>query len=304
MFELPDIDLTVALSLAEDLGVAPDCFLPGAPASTEVFERDVTSSSVVGFDALFSGVIVARQPCVVCGMPVAAAVFEAISRAAGLFEPVEMFPLVAEGAHVEAGTRVAEVEGLAVAVLGAERAALDFLMMLSGIATETAAWVHVAGPELTVCDTRKTLPGLRELSKYAVRVGGGTNHRHGLYDMVLVKDNHLARAGSVGESVSRARAHHPELVLEVEADTLAQAVEAVMAGADIVLLDNMDDETLVAAVAACRDAAVERGRHVLTEASGSVSRDRLHALREIGVDRVSSSALTLTPPIDFGLDER
>jgi nicotinate-nucleotide pyrophosphorylase (carboxylating) len=304
MFELPDIDLTVALSLAEDLGVDPDRFLPGAPASTEVFERDVTSSSVVGFDALFSGVIVARQPCVVCGMPVAAAVFEAISRAAGLFEPVEMFPLVAEGAHVEAGTRVAEVEGLAVAVLGAERAALDFLMMLSGIATETAAWVHVAGPELTVCDTRKTLPGLRELSKYAVRVGGGTNHRHGLYDMVLVKDNHLARAGSVGESVSRARAHHPELVLEVEADTLAQAVEAVMAGADIVLLDNMDDETLVAAVAACRDAAVERGRPVLTEASGSVSRDRLHALREIGVDRVSSSALTLTPPIDFGLDER
>lgn len=303
MFELPDIETTVALALAEDLGVAPERFLPGAPDSAEVFERDVTSSSVVGLDALFSGVIVARQPCVVCGMPVAAAVFETLSRAAGLFEPVEMFPLVAEGAHVDAGTPVAEVEGLAVAVLGGERAALDFLMLLSGIATETAAWVREAGPELTVCDTRKTLPGLRELSKYAVRVGGGTNHRHGLYDMVLVKDNHLARAGSVGEAVSRARAHHPHLVLEVEADTLSQAVEAVTAGADIVLLDNMDDAMLAQSVAACREAALKRGRPVLTEASGSVSRDRLRALREIGVDRASSSALTLTRPIDFGLDE-
>lgn len=303
MFELPDIDAIVASALAEDLGVAAESLMPDAAPDPELLERDVTTFSVAGPDNWFSGVVVARQECVVAGLPVASAVFESLSRSAGLFEPVEFFPLVAEGTRVEPGTAVAEVDGLAVACLAAERTALDFLMILSGIATETARWVERAGEGLVVLDTRKTLPGLRELSKYAVRVGGGVNHRAGLHDMVLIKDNHLRRASSIAEAVSRAHTAHPGLVVEVEADTLDQAVAAVEAGADIVLLDNMDDATLTAAVLACRDAAKRSGHPVLTEASGSIRFERLTALRATGVDRVSASALTMTSPVDFGLDE-
>jgi nicotinate-nucleotide pyrophosphorylase (carboxylating) len=303
MYNLPDIADTLAAALAEDLGVEPSRFLPSAAPSPDVLTRDVTSSSVVGLDAQFSGVVVAREACTVCGLPVAAAVFETLSGAAGLFEPVEFFPLVAEGARVAPGTPVAEVDGLAAAVLSAERTALDFLMVLSGIATQTARWVAAAGPDLAVCDTRKTLPGLRALSKYAVRVGGGVNHRAGLHDMVLIKDNHRRGAGNIATAVALARAAHPDLVIEVEADSLGQAREAVGSGADIVLLDNMDDVTLARAVQACREAADLRGRPVLTEASGTVTYERLAALRGTGVDRVSASALTLTAPVDFGLDE-
>jgi nicotinate-nucleotide pyrophosphorylase (carboxylating) len=263
----------------------------------------VTTYSVIGIDAPFSGQIVAREPCVVCGLPVAAAVFETLSSAAGLFEPVDFFPLLAEGSRVAAGTAVAQVEGLAAAVLPAERTALDFLMVLSGIASETARWVDAAGPDLAVCDTRKTVPGLRSLSKYAVTVGGGTRHRAGLYDMVLVKDNHLARVESIEEAVGRTRTRHPDLLVEVEADTLGQALAAVRAGADIVLLDNMDDEALARAVRECRDLARNLGRVCLTEASGNISAERIPALKAAGVDRVSTSALTLAPPIDFGFDE-
>ncbi len=303
MYHLPDIVDPVAIALAEDLGVDPSRFIVGAIASPDVLMRDVTSSSVVGLDAQFSGVVVARESCTVCGLPVAAAAFETMSRAAGLFEPVEFFPLVAEGARVTPGTPVAEVDGLAAAVLSAERTALDFLMVLSGIATQTARWVATAGVDLAVCDTRKTIPCLRALSKYAVRVGGGVNHRAGLYDMVLVKDNHRRSAGSIAAAVSLARTAHPDLVVEVEADSLDQAREAVSAGADIVLLDNMDDATLMRAVEACKEAAELRGRPVLTEASGTVTYERLAALKRAGVDRVSASALTLTAPVDFGLDE-
>lgn len=304
MFDLPDSSRVVAEALAEDLGVEPARFDAGAVPGADLLERDVTSASVIGIDAHFSGRIVAREQCVVCGLPVAAAVFDAISRSAGLFEPVDVFPLVAEGSRVAAGTPVAEVEGLAAAVLSAERTALDFLMILSGIATETARWVDAARGELAVCDTRKTIPGLRELSKYAVRVGGGTNHRAGLYDMVLVKDNHLARTTSITAAVNAARAAHPGLAVEVEADTLEQAVEAAGAGADIVLLDNMDDTALGVAVRACKDAAAEHGTAVLTEASGGIGLARMTALRRAGVDRVSSSALTLARPVDFGFDEK
>ncbi len=302
MFELPDISVTVAQALAEDLGVDAMRLMPGVPGSLGLLDRDVTASTVVGLDAFFSAKVVAREECVVCGLPVAGAVFEAVSGAAGLFEPVEFFPLVAEGASVTPGTPVAEVEGMAAAVLCAERTALDFLMILSGMATETARWARAAGPELAVCDTRKTLPGLRELSKYAVRVGGGTNHRTGLWDMVLVKDNHLALSGSITQAILRARAAHPDLLIEIEADTPSQALEAVQAGADMVLLDNMDDATLADVVGTCRRAAETRGRAVLLEASGGIRLERVAALRRLGVDRVSSSALTLAPPVDFGLD--
>lgn len=304
MFELPDITDIVAAALAEDLGVPAEAFLPGAGGSPDLLTRDVTSSSALDADAHFAGRIVCREEAVVAGLPVVAVVFDALSSAAGLFDPVDVFPLVAEGSRVAPGTAVAEVEGPAAAVLVGERTALDFLMLLSGIATETFRWVADAGPSLAVCDTRKTIPGLRDLSKYAVRVGGGTNHRAGLYDMVLVKDNHVAAAGSLSAAVATARAVHPGLVLEAEADTIPQAIEAVEAGADMVLLDNMDDDTLTRAVAAVRDAADAAQRRVLTEASGGIVRERLGALRAAGVDRVSTSALTMgVRPVDFGLDE-
>ncbi len=304
VFTLPDIDELVACALAEDLGVEPERFLSRELGSTDVLARDVTSASAIGFDAQFSGYVVCRQDAVVAGLPVLARVFEMLGGAAGLFDQVEVFPLVAEGARVKAGTRVAEIDGLAAAVLAGERTALDFLMVLSGIATETAAWVAEAGPDLAVCDTRKTVPGMRALSKYAVRVGGGTNHRAGLFDMVLVKDNHIAAAGGIARAVAKARKSHPDLTIEVEADTAVQAVQAAEAGADMVLLDNMDDATLAEAVAALRDTAARTGRSVLTEASGGVTRDRLAALRAAGVDRVSSSSLTVgVRVVDFGLDE-
>lgn len=303
MYELPDITWAVASALAEDLGVLPSRFTGDGEPGLDVLERDVTSSSVTGLDARYTGVIVAREACVVAGLPVAAAVFERLSAAAGLFEPVDAFPLVAEGTAVAAGTPVMEVDGLACAVLAGERTALDFLMVLSGIATRTRAWVEAAGDKLIVVDTRKTLPGLRELSKYAVRVGGARNHRMGLYDMVLIKDNHL-RGVTIATAVAHARAAHPGLVVEVEADTQAQAIEAVDAGADIILLDNMDDEELAQVASVCRARAAAAGRAVALEASGGIGFERLRALSATGVDRVSSSDLTLAPPVDFGLDER
>jgi nicotinate-nucleotide pyrophosphorylase (carboxylating) len=303
MFELPPVADIVAEALAEDLGVERDRFDRGADGDPKLLERDVTTSSVIDEDARFKGLVVAREHGVVCGLPVADEVFSALSRAAGLFEPIEFFPLVAEGSAVEPGTPVAEVEGLALAVLAAERSALDFIMVLSGIATETSRWANLAGGGLKVCDTRKTVPGMRALSKYAVRVGGGTNHRTGLFDMVLIKDNHLKWAGGIEAAVGRARLRHPRLLIEVEADTVEQAVRAVAAGADYVLLDNMDDIVLGRAVSACRAAAEKRGIPVVLEVSGNVERERLERLVSAGVDRVSSSALTMAPPLDFGLDE-
>lgn len=302
MFELPDIARIVAEALAEDLGVDAALLLGDVPGSTYVLEQDVTTAPVVGLDAQFRGTVVARQRCVIAGLPVAASVFETLSAAAGLFEPVDFFPLVAEGSEVDAGTPVAEVEGLAAAVLSAERTALDFMMVLSGIATQTRRWVEAAPVGVAVCDTRKTYPGLRALSKYAVRVGGGTNHRSGLNDMVLIKDNHLRRV-SIADAIKRARAANPDLIVEVEADTEVQALDAVAHGADIVLLDNMDDGTVATVTSACRIAAADRSRPLLIEVSGNMTLERLGALASAGIDRVSASALTLAPPVDFGLDE-
>ena len=303
MFDVPDSREIIALALAEDLGVDPAWFLDAPPGLPDVLARDVTTWSVMPPETRFAGRIVARAPAVVCGMPIVAAVYDALCAAAGLPDAVEVFPLLAEGSPIDAGTVVAEICGPGVAVLAGERTALDFLMVLSAVATEARRWQHAAGSRLAVCDTRKTLPGLRSLSKYAVRVGGGTNHRFGLYDMVLVKDNHRALAGGVASAVERARSEHPELLVEIEADVVEDAVSAVIAGADLVLLDNMDDETLAEAVTECRAAAEKRGRIVLLEASGNITIERLSALRRSGVDRVSASALTLARPLDFGLDE-
>jgi len=305
VFTIPDSSAIIALALAEDLGVAAERFLPGAKPSPDVLQRDATSAAVISAGAMFDGLIRVRADAVVAGLPIVAGVFDAVSAAAGLSEPIEVFPLVAEGSHVTAGTAVAEVRGPALPVLVAERTALDFLMLLSGIATETAAWVRIAQGRLAVCDTRKTSPGLRVLSKYAVAVGGGTNHREGLFDMVLVKDNHIRAAGGIGDAIAKSRAAHPDRQLEVEADTMDQALEAVMGGADLVLLDNFDDAALSSAVPVLREAASERGREVLLEASGGITRERLAAVAAAGVDRVSTSALTLgVGVVDFGFDER
>jgi nicotinate-nucleotide pyrophosphorylase (carboxylating) len=297
---LPDTRDVVAAALAEDLGVPASSLAPEAGGSA-LLDRDVTGSLVAG-GAVFSGVVRARTAGIVCGLPVVQHVFAMLSSASGA-DPVDVFPLVAEGAAVSAGEVVLEVEGPARVVLAGERTALDFLMVLSGIATTAARWQGEAGSSLRVCDTRKTLPGLRALSKYAVRVGGGTNHRAGLFDMVLIKDNHVAAAGGIDHLVGLARELHPGVLVEVEADSEEQAAEAARAGADMVLLDNMDDAALAAAVTAVR-AATPKGGTCLTEASGGVTYQRLRALAALGLDRVSSSALTLAPPLDFGLDER
>jgi len=305
-FELPPIDGLVALALAEDLGV-PAEDLRGGTAGADVLARDVTTSAVVEEGASFAGVIVARSGGVVCGLPVAERVWTMLAAAAGragaAAPAMEVFSLVAEGAEVDPGTAVAEVEGPARVVLAGERTALNAIMTLSGIATQARRWQRRAGDALAVLDTRKTLPGLRTLSKYAVRVGGAHNHRAGLYDMVLVKDNHIRHAGGITRAVERAREAAPGLTVEIEADSVAQAREAARAGADIVLLDNMSDEMLRAAVDAVREIAREVGRTVLTEASGRIEYERLGGVRNAGVDRVSTSALTLAPPLDFGLDE-
>ncbi len=302
-FHIPPHDDVVAAALAEDLGV-PVAGLLGGMSDGALLDRDVTSMVALDANALFEGVITARSAGVVCGLPVVDSVYAMLSRAAGLPEPVEVFPLVAEGMWVASGARVAEVSGSARVVMTGERTALDLLMVLSGIATEARRWQQEAGDSLAVLDTRKTLPGLRLLSKYAVRVGGASNHRLGLYDMVLIKDNHIAAAGGIEAAVASARALFPDLALEVEADTVLQAVAAARAGADIVLLDNMDDVLLAQAVDAVKQESAASGAPILTEASGGVRFERLAALRGAGVDRVSTSALTLARPLDFGLDER
>lgn len=296
-FRLPEIDAVVASALAEDLGV------PAAALMTPtagLLDSDVTGS-LLPAGARFEGVMRMRSAGVVCGLPVAERVWQLLAAASGVEAP-ECFPLVAEGAVVEAGRAVLEVTGGARVVLAGERTALDFVMVLSGIATQAARWQAAAGPSLSVVDTRKTVPGLRALSKYAVAVGGASNHRMGLFDMVLIKDNHIVAAGGLPHAVQRARELFPDLAVEVEADSVVQAEAAAAAGADMVLLDNMDDVTLTDAVAAVRR-ATPAGRTCLTEASGGVRFERLAALAATGVDRVSASALTLAPPLDVGLDE-
>jgi nicotinate-nucleotide pyrophosphorylase (carboxylating) len=253
-----ELTLDVRAWLAEDVGAG-----------------DATTSSVVDEVAVCEARIVVKEPGVVCGLAAAAAVFDTLG---ARFEP-----LAADGDSVESGL-VARVEGPARAVLTGERLALNLLGRLSGIATLTRRYVDaVDGTGATILDTRKTTPGLRELEKHAVRCGGGTNHRFGLYDGVLIKDNHLRVAGSIGEAVRRARA--TALPVEVECDTLDQVAEAVEAGADRILFDNMSPDELRAAV------ALVAGR-AETEASGGVTLETVRAIAETGVDFISVGALT------------
>jgi nicotinate-nucleotide pyrophosphorylase (carboxylating) len=246
---------------------------------------DVTSQAVVDEAAVAAGTIVAREPLVVCGLEVAR---EAFRQAGG---GVRFETTVEDGARCETGAVLAVVRGPARAILAGERTALNFLQRLSGIATATRRLVlKVEGSQLQISDTRKTVPGLRAFDKYAVAVGGGTNHRAGLFDAYLIKDNHWRLAGGVGAALRRARAalggrKAPGIGLEIEVTNLQEVREALEAGADALLLDNMDDETLERAV------ALTRGR-VFLEVSGGIGDDRLPRLAALGVQRVSIGALT------------
>ena len=253
---------------------------------------DITTTATIPASAGARAVIASREAGVIAGLPLAEAAFHMI--APGL----RFIALVGDGGHVNAGDVVAEIEGSARAVLSAERVALNFLGRLSGIASLTNRFVRqVAGTDCRIVCTRKTTPGLRAFEKYAVRCGGGFNHRYGLDDAVLIKDNHIAVAGGVAAALRAAKASVGHLVkIEIEVDTIAQLREVLAEGADVVLLDNMGLETLREAVATVEGA-------MLTEASGGVNLDTVAAIAATGVDMVSVGALTHSPRVlDLGLD--
>jgi nicotinate-nucleotide pyrophosphorylase (carboxylating) len=244
---------------------------------------DVTTETIIDRKQKARGLIIAKSRCVVAGLDVAAEAFRQLDPAAQI--TVNRL----DGTRCEPGTEVAEVRGLAAALLTAERTALNFLQRLSGIATLTRQFVDAAGGRITVLDTRKTTPILRALEKYAVRAGGGVNHRSGLDDGILIKDNHIRLAGGVGNAVSRMRTANREMPTEVEAESLAQVDEALHAGAEIVLLDNLSTADIVEAVKRCSGRA-------RTEISGGVTLERMAELAATGADYVSVGALTHSAP--------
>jgi nicotinate-nucleotide pyrophosphorylase (carboxylating) len=254
---------------------------------------DVTSSATLPEGIKAKAKLVARKAGTIAGLACAARAFRSLAR------NIKFEAKARDGDRVGANTTLAVIEGPAIAILSGERVALNFLGHLSGIATLTAAYAaKIAHTKAKITDTRKTTPGLRALEKYAVRCGGGVNHRFGLDDAVLIKDNHIAVAGGVGPALDAARAAVGHLVkVEIEVDTLDQLREVLGSGkADVVLLDNMAPETLREAVALCRG-------KIVTEASGGVTLDTVAAIAETGVDVISSGALTHSAPsLDVALD--
>lgn len=276
------VDPLIARALEEDVGAG-----------------DVTTLACVPEDARAVARAVARHRMVVAGAPVFARVF-------ALVDPsLEIEVKVAEGAVAEAGAALVEVRGRAQAILTGERVALNLFQRMTGIATMARAYVErlPPGSRTRVTDTRKTTPGLRVLERYAVRAGGAHNHRNDLASAVLIKDNHIVAAGGVTAALERARARAPHTSrLEVEVDSLAQLDEALAAGADIVLLDNMDDATVREAVARARTHGPSGGRTLL-EASGGITLERIASLAAAGVDAISVGALTHSvKAADIGLD--
>ena len=274
-----EIRAAVKTALAEDLG-----------------SGDVTSRATVPVRMTFSVVMRAREPLIVAGIAFAETAFRELSRS------VRVKRLARDGQAIKAGAGLLEISGSARAILSAERVALNFVQRLSGVATLTGTFVKaIAGSRTQILDTRKTTPGWRRFEKYAVACGGGRNHRIGLFDMVLIKDNHLAalreaRPNAVAAAVQRARAKFPRLKVEVEADTLAQVKQAVAAGADIILLDNMSNAELRRAV------KLISGR-AQTEASGGVNLKTVRGIAATGVDFISVGALTHSArAVDIGLD--
>jgi nicotinate-nucleotide pyrophosphorylase (carboxylating) len=270
------IDEAVRSALLEDLGRA----------------GDITTNATLPEDATARAVLSSRDTGTICGMGFAQTAF-------ALIDPTLTFVALAkDGARVSPGADIARIEGNARSILSAERVALNFLMHLSGISTYTARFADlIAHTNAKVCDTRKTIPGMRAFAKYAVKCGGGSNHRFGLDDAVLIKDNHIAVAGGVAKAILAARAYAGHLVkIEVEVDGLDQFEEALAVNADVILLDNMGPELLEKAV------EINAGRAKL-EASGGIAFDTIKAVAETGVDYISTSKITMAAPtLDIGLD--
>jgi nicotinate-nucleotide pyrophosphorylase (carboxylating) len=274
-----DVERVVRMALAEDLALGPD----------------VTTLATVPADASATGDVVPRTAGVLAGGAVAAAVFDLVGGA-----DIELTLHADDGAATEPGRAVLTVSGPTRALLTAERTALNLIGRLSGVASLTRHWVDaVDGTGAAIRDTRKTTPGLRALEKYAVRCGGGINHRMALGDAALVKDNHVAAAGGIAAAVDAVRRHAPQIPLEVECDTLDQVREAIEAGVELVLLDNFSLADTRTAVALARPAAVR------LEASGGLSLDRALEVAATGVDYLAVGALTHSAPVlDLGFDLR
>lgn len=270
------VEDAVRRALAEDLGLS----------------GDLTSQATIPAGAVATATLSAREAGVIAGLPLALEVFRQLG------DRVSFDPQVADGTKVTKGDIVAVVAGDARQLLAGERTALNFLNHLSGIAAHTHKFVEaVAGTGARICDTRKTTPGLRAFEKYAVRCGGGANHRYALSDAILIKDNHIAVAGGAGKAYRAARAAAGHLVaIEIEVTSLDELAEVLDAGATIVMLDNMDNQLLRAAV------KLNDGRARL-EASGGVTLERVRGIAETGVDFISSSQITMgARPLDLGLD--
>ncbi|WP_109355347.1 carboxylating nicotinate-nucleotide diphosphorylase [Sphingorhabdus sp. EL138] len=270
-----DLEAFVASTLAEDLG----------PTG-----RDVTSEAVIPEDAIFTGVMDSRHDAVIAGLPIAEAFFRSLD------PDVEIEILAAEGEAVEAGTDIMRLKGKGRAMLTAERGALNTVQHLTGIASITNEYVRkIVGTGCTLLDTRKTIPGLRVLEKYATRMGGAENHRMGLWDAAMIKDNHVAVAGDISEAVKRAVDAGIERII-VEVDRVDQIEPALAAGATHLLLDNMEPATL-------RGAVTLIGGRVVTEASGGVTLETIFDKADTGVDFISVGRLTQSAPAaDIGLD--
>jgi nicotinate-nucleotide pyrophosphorylase (carboxylating) len=282
-----EVQRVVQTALLEDLG--PDW-------------SDVTSAATIPADQEDTGDLVARMDGVVAGLHVAQAVFEEVDSLSDDHGPVgrtHMEVVARDGARVTRGERLATIQGPTRVLLMAERTALNLLSRMSGVATHTRAWSDaLGGTKAVVLDTRKTTPGLRLLEKYAVRAGGGTNKRMGLYDVAMIKDNHKLAAGSITAAYQRVRTASPEVTIQVEVDTVAEAVEAVEAGANFLLLDNMPPPILRQVVEAVGDRAE-------LEATGRLALAVAREYAETGVDYLSVGALTHSSPIvDIALDLR
>jgi nicotinate-nucleotide pyrophosphorylase (carboxylating) len=267
-----------------------------AALNEDVGTGDVTTEALIPANAFAKAVITGREPLIVAGLALADAVFRELS------PDVEISHLSQDGDHLKPGKPLLKISGAARAILTGERVALNFVQRLSGIATLTGQFVEaIKGTRSQILDTRKTTPGWRHFEKYAVVCGGGSNHRFGLFDMVLIKDNHLAAlsmkgANSITTALQRAKGAHPKMRIEIEADTLDQVEQAIAAGADLILLDNMNPVQLRLAVQKCKDRAK-------TEASGGVNLATVRTIAEAGVDFISIGALTHSArAVDIGLD--
>lgn len=276
-FPIHLIPAALDIAFAEDLGLA----------------GDITSNLTIPEDVRSHAAIVARKPGRIAGLPIAEAAFRRLD------PDISFETVITDGGDVETGSRIARMKGKARTILSAERVALNYLGHLSGIATATRAYAQaIEGTSAKICCTRKTTPGLRAFEKYAVLAGGGANHRFGLFDAVLIKDNHIAASGGIGTAIERARKGTGHLVkIQIEVDRLEQLEEALRYPIDAVLLDNMSAEELRKAVEMCWE------RNIILEASGGVTLDTVHVIARTGVDMISSGALTHSAPVlDIGLD--